>query len=97
MTLGWIGVVLLVGAFALYLALRIAETVRRWREPTTRWVRRSPMDRRRRQVPVAVERRCGPRRQEDIARTYLAGLPRRRYGSRSSSHPAVARSAVSGG
>ncbi len=78
MTLGWLGVVLLVGALALYLVVRVSETVRRWREPTTRCVSRSPVDRRQRSVPVAVERRCGPRRQDDLAHQYLAALPRRR-------------------
>jgi len=82
MTWSVLGVVLLAGVAACYLAVRIAESVRSWREPTTRWVRRAPLDRRRRQVPVAVERRRGPRRQEDVAREFLAGMRRRRAGSR---------------
>jgi hypothetical protein len=96
LTFGWLGVVLLVSALALYLAVRVAEVVHRWREPTTRWVSRSRVDRRRRSVPVAIERRCGPRRQEDVARAYLAALPRRRFRSRSSDPPSVARHAARG-
>jgi hypothetical protein len=74
MTLSMLGVALLIGVAALYLVIRIIDTVRQWREPTTHWVRRSPVDRRRRQVPVAVERRREPRRQEDVAGEFLAAL-----------------------
>jgi hypothetical protein len=38
------------------------------------WVERSGVDRRRRKLPVTFERRVGPRRQEDIARLFLAGI-----------------------
>jgi hypothetical protein len=78
MTLSLLGVVVLVGVAALYLLVRIVDTVRQWHEPTTHWVRRSPVNRRQRQTPVAVERRKGPRRQEEIAGAFLAGLTPRR-------------------
>ena len=42
--------------------------------PKRRWVERSPRDRRQRRVPVARDRRKGPRRQEDIARQFLDGV-----------------------
>jgi hypothetical protein len=80
MTLSMLAAVLLVGAAALYLVVRIIDTVRQWREPTTRWARRTREDRRQRREPVVVERRKGPRRQEEIARQFLAGLQRRRRG-----------------
>jgi len=38
------------------------------------WVERSGADRRRRKVTVTFERRVGPRRQEDVARLFLAGI-----------------------
>ncbi len=43
--------------------------------PRTRtWVVRSSRDRRQRKVRLAVERRRGPRRQEDIAKRFLSGI-----------------------
>jgi hypothetical protein len=70
----------LIGGVAAYLVVRLFTAVRLWREPTTRWVRRSGADRRRRNLPVAVERRQGPRRQEELATHFLAemGAQRRR-------------------
>jgi hypothetical protein len=82
MTLSMLGVALLVSVAAVYLLVRIVDTVRQWREPTTHWVRRSPVDRRRRHVPVAMDRRQGARRQEDLAGEFLAGLASRRSGPR---------------
>ena len=82
MTLSMLGVALLIAVAAVYLVVRIVDTVRQWREPTTHWVRRSPVDRRRRQVPVAVERRRGPRRQEEVASKFLAELTPQRHGLR---------------
>jgi len=79
MTAAMLGVMVLIGLAALYLAVRIGHAVRVWHEPTTRWARRSPVDRRQRQVPVAVERRRGPRRQDDIARQFLGDLARPRH------------------
>jgi hypothetical protein len=82
MTLSMLGVALLVGVAAVYLVVRIVDTVRQWREPTTHWVRRSPVDRRQHRAPVAMDRRQGARRQEDLAGEFLAGLATRRNGPR---------------
>ena len=78
MTLTVFGVVLLVAAAALFLLVRIANAVRQWREPTTHWVRRAASDRRKRDVGVTVERRQGPRRQDEIARHFLDEFTPRR-------------------
>ncbi len=67
---------LLISGAALYLAVRVVAVVRQWREPTTRWVPRSLGDRRHRQVRVAVERRKGPRRQDDLARHFVTNMQR---------------------
>jgi hypothetical protein len=73
-------VAVLVGSGLVLLAMRIGRAVGPWHEPTTRWVRRARIDRRRRDVPVALDRRRGPRRQEEIAAQFLAevatGRPR---------------------
>ena len=62
--------VLLAGG--IYLVARYV--IRLWRHPQRVWVERSTRDRRRRNVPVTFDRRTGPRRQEDIARVFLAGI-----------------------
>ncbi len=56
------------------LVLLIRVLVTAVRGPRRTWVERSPRDRRQRRVPVPVERRKGPRRQEDIARQFLDGV-----------------------
>ena len=68
----------LIAAALTFLAFRIVKAVRPLHEPTTRWVRRSEIDRRQRSVPVAVERRRGPRREEDVAAQFLHDLRRLR-------------------
>lgn len=70
------GVVLLLGVLALAIGLFLAGRylVRAWSHQKRSWVERSGADRRRRQVPVTFDRRTGPRRQEDIARLFLAGM-----------------------
>ncbi len=70
----WLLVAALVGGVMLYLIARVSAAIRLWREPKTRWVRRAQVDRRRRQVPVSVERRAGPRRQEEVAMEYLEAV-----------------------
>ena len=40
--------------------------------PARRWNQRSGRDRRRRPNSVSLDRRCGPRRQDDIAAEFLA-------------------------
>jgi hypothetical protein len=68
----------LIGGAIVLLAIRIAQAVRPLHEPSTRWVQRSGVDRRQRSVPVAIERRKGPRRQEEIAGRFLDELDRKR-------------------
>ena len=50
---------------------RLGDALRRGQEARTRLVARRREDRRQRKVPVAVERRAGPRRHDDIARQFL--------------------------
>jgi hypothetical protein len=64
----------LIGGVATFLVVRLFTAVRLWREPTTRWVRRSGTDRRRRHISVPVDRRQGPRRQEELAARFLADM-----------------------
>ena len=78
MFFAWLLFAALIAALAVYLITRVSTAVRQWREPTTHWSQRSPVDRRRRNVPVAVERRAGPRREEDVARQFLAVAGTRR-------------------
>jgi hypothetical protein len=70
------GVVLLLVALLLGVGLVLVGRylVRLWWHPQRSWVERSGADRRRRQVAVTFDRRTGPRRQEDIARLFLAGM-----------------------
>ncbi len=69
-------VVLLVAALLLAIGLFFGARylVRAWHRPQRAWVERSGMDRRRRKVPVTFDRRSAPRRQEDIAKLFLAGI-----------------------
>ncbi len=69
-------VVLLVAALLLAIGLFFVGRylVRAWRHSQRQWVERSGTDRRRRKVPVTFERRSGPRRQEDIAKLFLASI-----------------------
>jgi hypothetical protein len=78
MFLAWLLIVALIGGLTLYLIVRVSAAIRQWREPTTRWARRAAADRRRRKVPMPVERRAGPRRQEDVATEFLNEVGTRR-------------------
>jgi hypothetical protein len=93
MVLVWLGVAALLAGVTLYLAARIAGVIRTWREPTTRWAPRSPVDRRGRRVAVAIERRRGPRREDDVARAFIGevgmrprAVPKRSTGSGPAHH-----------
>ncbi len=70
------GAVLLLAALLLAIGLFFVGRylVSSWRHAERAWVERSGMDRRRRKVSVTFDRRTGPRRQEDIARLFLAGI-----------------------
>jgi hypothetical protein len=64
-----LGVLLAIGMFFVGRYL-----LRVWRHPERTWVERSGLERRRRTLPVAFDRRGGPRRQEDIAKLFLANI-----------------------
>jgi hypothetical protein len=64
-----LGVLLAIGMFFVGRYL-----LRVWRHPQRTWVERSGSDRRRRRVPVTFDRRGGPRRQEDVAKLFLANI-----------------------
>ncbi len=70
------GVVLLLAALLLAAAAVLVGRylTSRGRRAPRAWIERSGADRRRHRVPVTFERRTGPRRQEDIARLFLAGM-----------------------
>jgi hypothetical protein len=70
------GIVLLLAAVLLAIGVFLVGryAVRIWRHPQRAWVERCGGDRRRRDLPVTFDRRTGPRRQEDIARLFLAGM-----------------------
>ncbi len=56
---------------ALVLVVILVRIIRSAMGGKKKWVERSGKDRRKRQVPVARDRRKKPRRQEDIARQFL--------------------------
>jgi len=68
--------IVVVGAIALAVAVvLLVRFVRGQLAPRTRtWVVRSSRDRRQRKAHLPVERRRGPRRQEDIAKRFLSGI-----------------------
>jgi hypothetical protein len=60
---------------AVVAVMRGASLVRGLRGPApARWVKRSGRDRRRRRAPVAVERRRGSRREDDLANGFLSKI-----------------------
>jgi hypothetical protein len=70
-------ILIVIGAISLaYLVVRLLRRDYTWEKG--KFLRRKPHDRRRRRARIKVERRKGPRREEDVMRDYVDDLVKKK-------------------